>query len=63
MSGAAEAGVDRLRVGSVDAAEQDREGVGALRNHDQMYVIRHEAIGQDPDAGIVEVPLQGNPGQ
>ena len=36
----------------MDAAEQDRERVGALGHHDEVYVIGHQAVRQDADTGV-----------
>ena len=52
VAGAGMAGVGVLGIAAVDAAEEHRQGVGMLRNHNKMNVIGHKAPSQDANAAV-----------
>ena len=45
-----------LRVAAVNAAQQYRQGVLALRHGDEVNVVGHEAICQEPRIRILNCP-------
>jgi hypothetical protein len=51
-------GVVVLRIAAVYPAEENAERVFFVRHGNQVYVVRHQAIAYDSDAGIAEVVLQ-----
>jgi hypothetical protein len=42
----------------VNASEQNGQRIRALRNHDEMHMIRHQAVSQHADARFRSIPLQ-----
>ena len=55
VAGAAFADVERLGVTAVGAAEEESERVLAARDDDEVYVVGHEAVGEDAGSGFFEV--------
>jgi hypothetical protein len=55
VADAAVAGVVVLGVATLEAAQEDGEGVGALREGDEVDMVGHEAPAEEADAGFGQV--------
>jgi len=57
VSRALPAGIEVLRVATVHPAKEDCQGILALGNHHQVYMVGHQAIGQGSDRAVCQVHL------